>query len=70
MWGQKWNNSSPNEQIQQKEYQSFKKRQGGKLIHWEFCQRFKFDHSDKCYMHKPESLLENKTHKILWDFEI
>ena len=21
-------------------------------------------------MHKPESILENKTHKILWDFEI
>ena len=21
-------------------------------------------------MHKPESVLENKTHKLLWDFEI
>ena len=21
-------------------------------------------------MHKPESVLENETHKILWDFEI
>ena len=26
--------------------------------------------SNKCYMYKPESVLENETHKILKDFEI
>ena len=31
---------------------------------------FKFDHMNKWYMHNPESILENETHKILWDFEI
>ena len=25
---------------------------------------------NKWYMHNPESILENETHKILWDFEI
>ena len=25
---------------------------------------------NKWYMHNPEYILENETHKILWDFEI
>ena len=25
---------------------------------------------NKWYMHNPESVLENETHKLLWDFEI
>ena len=25
---------------------------------------------NKWYIHNPESILENKVHKILWDFEI
>ena len=25
---------------------------------------------NKWYMHNPESMIENETHKILWDFEI
>ena len=32
--------------------------------------RLKFDHINKQYMCKPESVRENETHKILWDFEI
>ena len=35
-----------------------------------FHKRLKFCHADKRYMHKPESVLENVTHKILWDFEV
>ena len=31
--------------------------------------RFKFDHTNKWYIHNPESFLENEMHKILWDFE-
>ena len=27
--------------------------------------KMKFDHAAKLYMYKPESVLENKTHKIL-----
>ena len=42
----------------------------GKVIHWELCKKLNFDHTTKWYMHKPESVLENATHKILWDFEI
>ena len=42
----------------------------GKVIHRELCKKFNFHHSTKWYMHKPESVLENKTHKILWDFEV
>ena len=32
------------------------------------CKKFKFDHTNEWYMHKPASVQENKTHKLLWDF--
>ena len=42
----------------------------GKVIHWEMCKKFKFDRDDKWYMHNPAPVLENDTHKLLWDFDI
>ena len=42
----------------------------GKVIYWELCKRLKFDYTTKWYMHKLESVREDKTHKILWDFVI
>ena len=42
----------------------------GKVIHWELCKKLKFDHTKKWYMHNPASVLENDTHKLLWDFDI
>ena len=42
----------------------------GKVILWEICKKFKFDHANKWYMHNPASILENDTHKLLWDFDI
>ena len=30
----------------------------------------KSDHTAKCYIDKIESVQENQTHRILWDFEI
>ena len=42
----------------------------GKVIHREMCKKFKFDHAIKWYMHNPASVLENDTHKLLWDFYI
>ena len=41
-----------------------------KMIHWEFGKKFKFAHTNKWYMHNPESALENVTQKFLRDFEI
>ena len=40
-----------------------------KMIRWELCKRLKFDHINKWYMLKPESVQEKETHKILWDFD-
>ena len=37
----------------------------GKVIHWEMCKKFKFDHTNKWYMHSPAPVLENATHKLL-----
>ena len=42
----------------------------GKVIHWEMCKKFKFDHTNKWYMHNPAPVLENDTHKLQWDFDI
>ena len=42
----------------------------GKIIHWEMCKKFKFDHTNKWYMHNPAPVLENNTHKLQWDFDI
>ena len=33
----------------------------GKLIHWEMCQRFKFDPTNKWYVHNQASDQENET---------
>ena len=42
----------------------------GKVIHWEMCKKFKFDHTNKWYMHNSAPVRENDTHKLLWDFNI
>ena len=34
------------------------------------CKKFKFDHTNKWYMHNPAPVLGNDTHKLLWDFNI
>ena len=34
------------------------------------CKKFKFYHTNKWYMHNPAHVLENATHKLLWDFNI
>ena len=42
----------------------------GKVIYWEMCKKFIFDHANKWYMHNPAPVQENDTHKFLWDFDI
>ena len=42
----------------------------GKVIHWEVCKKFKFDHTNKWFKHYPPPVLENDLHKLLWDFNI
>ena len=42
----------------------------GKVVHWELCKKFKLDHTNKWYIHNPESVQEVETLKILWGFEI
>ena len=51
---------------------AYKTRQDwvSKVIHREMCKNFKFDHTNKRYMYNPAPILENDTHKLLWDFDI
>ena len=30
-----------------------------KVIHWELCKNFEFDHTEKWYVYNPEFILEN-----------
>ena len=39
-------------------------------IYWELCKQLHFDHTTKWYMYKSESVLKNKTLKIIRDFKI
>ena len=55
--------------LAQKEYKARHDRVG-KVIHWEMCRKFQFDHTNKWYMHNPEPVTENDSHKLLWDFSI
>ena len=51
---------------------NYKTRHGwvGKVIYWEMSKKFKFHHTNKCYMHHPAPVLENNTYKLVWDFDI
>ena len=42
----------------------------GSVIHRELSKKLKFDHTNKWCMHNQASVLENGTHKLLWDSEI
>ena len=55
--------------LAQKEYKT-RHNWVGKVIHWIMCKKFKFDRTNKWYMHNPAPALENDTHKLLWDFDI
>ena len=60
---------SEGSKLAQKEYKT-RHDWVGKVIHWEMCKKLKFDHTNKWYMHNPAPVLENNTHKLLWDFHI
>ena len=63
------NNYNNTAKLAQKEYKT-RHDWVDKGIYWELIKKFKFDHMNKWYMHNPESVQENETHKLLWDFEI
>ena len=42
----------------------------GIVMHRELCKKLKFDHTNKWHMRNSESVLENETHTLLWDFDI
>ena len=41
-----------------------------KLNNNSMCRKFQFGHTNKWYMQNPAPVLENDTHKLLWDFNI
>ena len=67
MWS-RWNHKSYNKQMQRKiirlDYWV------GKMMHWEMSKKFRFSRMNKWYIHNKATVLENDTHKLLWDFDI
>ena len=64
-------NESQKKQMQQTFTEKYKTRcDMGKMVHWELCKKFTFDHTNKWYEHNPEFILENEMYQLLWDFEI
>ena len=59
---------SKSSKLAQKEYKT-RHDWVGKVIHSELCQKCKFDYTTKWYVQNPPSVLENKTNKLLWDFD-
>ena len=55
--------------LAQKEYKA-RHEWVGKVIHWEMRKKFKFDHTNKWYMHNSAPVLENDIRKLQWDFNI
>ena len=47
-------------QLEQKEYKT-RHNWVDKVNHWALCKKFKFDHTNKWYMHNSESVFENET---------
>ena len=42
----------------------------GKVVPRKKYKKFRFDNTNKWYMHKPASVLENDTYVLLWDSDI
>ena len=63
------NHISECSKLSQKDYKA-RHDMVGKVIHWEMCKKFEFDHAKKWYLHNPAPVLENDTHTFLWDFDI
>ena len=40
------------------------------VIHWQLSKTLKFDHVDRWYMYKQESVINNESHKVLFNFAI
>ena len=42
----------------------------GRYVFWQFCEKLGFNRTRFWYEHEPESVVENKNVKVLWDFTI
>ena len=42
----------------------------GRKIHWELCRKYGLAASERWYEHQPETVIENDSCKLLWDFSI
>ncbi len=49
------NNNNNNSKLAQKEYKT-RHDWVSKVINWEMCKKFKFDHTNKWYIHNPSSV--------------
>ena len=54
----------------QKECKQIRYDNTAKMLHWKLCEIWGFSKVEKCYIHKPDQLLDSEDCKILWGFPI
>ena len=59
-WDETINHISECRKLAQKAYKT-RHDWVGKVMYWELCKKLEFDHTNKCYIHKPEPHLKNET---------
>ena len=37
------------------------------MVHWSLCEKYDLTHSEQCYQHTAEPVIETEKVKILWD---
>ena len=42
----------------------------GRKIHWELCRKYGLAASERWYEHQPDTVAENDSCKLLWDFNV
>lgn len=51
--------------LAQKHYRPWRHDKVGAVIHWQLCERFRFERGAKWYDHKPQPVLESEAVKLL-----
>ena len=57
------------DKLDQKEYKQ-RHDSVGNYVHWQFCEKLRFNRARLLYEHEPGSVFQNKNYKSLRDFTI
>ena len=56
--------------LAQKQYKQWRHDKVAQAIHWQICKEKDLEHDEKWYEHRPKTVVENASVKVLWDMRI